>query len=85
MNHLKTLDLSLLDLARDFHHLMVENKAKYFTIPGHGEMMFWYITDVREDGTYPCHPQDYEGHIYDPYYVDQDTIVTIHFDIKESI
>lgn len=71
---------TLHDLAMNFHSLMVDGKAKYFTIDGcHFSFKFWYITDVRQDGTYPCHPTDENGNVYSPLYFDYKQKVTIHF------
>ena len=69
----------------NFHSLMVEEDAKYFTIEGFGLLPFWYITDVRSDGTYPCHPTDMKGNAYAPYYVEYTRKVTIHFGRINSI
>ena len=79
---LKKFDCKLYDLATNFHGLMIEEEAKFFTIDGFGETKFWYITDVRQDGTYPCHPTDERGGVYEPKYVDSNTKVTIHFNVN---
>ena len=62
----------------NFHWLMVENNAKYFTVDNY-KSHFWYITDVRDDGTYPCHPVDNKGNVYNPVKLDYQTKVKIHF------
>ena len=78
MQYLKQLTVSLHDLAMNFHSLMIETEAKYFTVNGYS-YHFWYITDVRPDGTYPCHPTDDKGNAYYPMYIDYTEQVTIHF------
>ncbi len=35
-------------------------KAKGFRPIG-SKLTYWYITDVRQDGFYPCHPYDDKG------------------------
>lgn len=80
MKQLKELTLSLHDLAMNFHYFMIEEKAKYFTVNGY-KSNFWYITDVKQDGTYPCHPIDEEGNVYRPIFFDYKQRVTIHFKI----
>lgn len=81
MKYLKELTLPLHDLAMNFHELMVKENAKYFTIHGYNQK-FWYITDVRQDGTYPCHPTDEKGNAYYPMFIDYNTMVTIHFNME---
>ena len=78
--YLKRLECSLHDLVMDFHYLMVEEKASHFTINGHSfSFKFWYITDVRSDGTYPCHPIDDKGNVYRPLCFDYNQRITIHY------
>ena len=81
MKYLKSLTIPLIELARNFNELMVEENAKYFTIEGDNDT-YWYITDVHQNGTYPCHPIDKYGNVYYPRYVDQYTNVTIHFNLQ---
>lgn len=78
--YFKQLNCTLHDLAMNFHSLMIEEKAKHFTIENFGNTPFWYITDVRQDGTYPCHPTDGKGNVGYPKYVDYLAKVTIHFE-----
>lgn len=80
MKYLKELTVSLHDLAINFHSFMIEENAKYFTVNGY-KSHFWYITDVRQDGTYPCHPIDDKGNVYQPIYFDYQQRVTIHFNV----
>lgn len=82
MKHLKQLTLPLHDLVMNFHSLMVEENAKYFTVAGAMfSLKYWYITDVRPDGTYPCHPTDEAGNVYQPTFLDYQQRVTIHFNV----
>lgn len=78
MVNTKELSLTLHDLAMNFHYYMIEQKAKYFTVDGF-KSHFWYITDVRQNGTYPCHPVDENGNVYHPIYFDYLQRVTIHY------
>lgn len=80
MKYLKELTVSLHDLAMNFHSLMVEENAKYFTVDGY-KYHFWYITDVKQDGSYPCHPVDEKGNVYYPINFDYQQRVTIHFKV----
>ena len=80
MKYLKELTVSLHDLAMNFHSLMIEENAKYFTVEGY-KSRFWYITDVRQDGSYPCHPIDDKGNVYRPINFDYQQRVTIPFNV----
>ena len=73
------IQVSLQDLAENFHTLMVSGGAKYFTINCFGDVKFWYIGDVREDGTYPCYPTDDEGNVQPPRIVNLDQKVKIYY------
>lgn len=77
--YLKEFTCTLHDLAMNFHSLMLEENAKYFTVENFGNTQFWYIADVRQDGTYPCHPTDGKGNVYYPKFIDYTRKVTIHF------
>lgn len=77
--HLKKIECNLHDLVSNFHYLMIEENAKHFTVNKLGDKPFWFITDVRQDGTYPCHPTDDKGNVYKPLFFDYKERVTIHF------
>ena len=77
--YLKNLNCTLYDLAMNFHGLMIEENAKHFTIEGFGKIPFWYITDVTQLNSYPCHSMNKDGSPAPSKYVDYLAKVTIHF------
>lgn len=78
LKNVKRLHITLYDLVMNFHEIMINNNAEHFTV-GNSKTPYWYITDVRQDGTYPCHPTDGKGNPFYPRYFDYLTKVTIHF------
>jgi len=81
MSNIRIKRIKLYDLAVWYDYVLCGyceyfQKAKGFRLPN-SNISYWYITNVRQDDTYPCHPFDEKHPVYYPNYIAGETEVEI--------
>ena len=70
--------MTINDIAQNFDELMVDKKAKGFSI-GKGKKLYWYLTPYPNTGKYRCLPIETNKSLGWPRFCYPEQKIVIHF------